>query len=222
MGYRFYSLTMKINRHGRAKVLTQSEIQLIFSDGLDNDRDRALFGVCLFSACRIRECCTLLTQDIYTPKGNVRPRLIIRKSNTKGKLATRSIPVIEDLRRLLVEYYPLAGDDYLFPGRSDGHISEDSAARILRVACQQVDIFGVSSHSFRRTALTQMSNAGIPLRVIQEISGHRNLEQLQRYLEVSDEQVLGAAASLAMLSPVGENVGKYGFPDITQIASNSV
>jgi hypothetical protein len=29
------------------------------------------------------------------------------------------------------------------------------------------------------------------------------LEQLQRYLEVSDEQVLGAAASLAMLSPVG-------------------
>nr|WP_272913969.1 hypothetical protein [Nostoc punctiforme] len=31
---------MKINWHGRAKVLTQSEIQLIFSNGLDNDRDR--------------------------------------------------------------------------------------------------------------------------------------------------------------------------------------
>lgn len=195
---------MKINRHGRAKVLTQSEIQLIFSHGLDNERDKTLFGVCLFSACRIRECCTLLTQDIYTLKGLVRPRLIIRKSNTKGKLATRSIPVIEDLRRLLVEYYPLAGDDYLFPGRSDGHISEDSAARILREACKQAGVIGVSTHSFRRTALTQMSNAGIPLRVIQEISGHRNLEQLQRYLDVSDEQVLGAAATLAMLSPLGE------------------
>jgi integrase/recombinase XerD len=35
------------------------------------------------------------------------------------------------------------------------------------------------------------------------------LEQLQKYLEVSDEQVLGAAAALSMLSPVGENVGKY-------------
>lgn len=155
-----------------------------------------------------RECCTLQTQDIYTPKGNVRPRLVIRKANTKGKLATRSIPVIEDLRRLLTEYYPLSGEIYLFPGRSDGHLCEDSASRILRGACQQVDIFGVSSHSFRRTALTQMSNAGIPLRVIQEISGHRNLEQLQRYLEVSDEQVLGAAASLSMLSPVGEHVEK--------------
>ena len=53
-----------------------------------------------------------------------------------------------------------------------------------------------------------MSNAGIPLRVIQKISGHRNLEQLQRYLKVT-EQVLGAAASLAMLSPVGENTDKY-------------
>jgi hypothetical protein len=68
---------MKINRHGRAKILTQQEIQLIFSHGLDNDRDITLFGVCLFSACRIREACTLLTEDIYTAKGQVRPRLII-------------------------------------------------------------------------------------------------------------------------------------------------
>ncbi|MEH1926177.1 MAG: hypothetical protein V7K14_26530 [Nostoc sp.] len=45
--------------------------------------------------------------------------------------------MIEDLRRLLVEYYPMAGDVYLFPGRSDGHISEDSASRILRGACLQ-------------------------------------------------------------------------------------
>ncbi|MFN6558353.1 MAG: hypothetical protein RMY28_000900 [Nostoc sp. ChiSLP01] len=42
----------------------QAEIQLIFSHGLDNDRDRTLFGVFLFSACRIREYCTLLTTDI--------------------------------------------------------------------------------------------------------------------------------------------------------------
>ncbi len=206
---------MKINRHGRAKVLTQKEIQLVLTQGLQNERDRTLFAICLFTAARIHEACTLLTQDIYTTQGRVRPRLIIRKSNTKGKLATRSIPVIEDLRRLLTDYYPQAGDEYLFPGRSDGHISEDSAARILRHACEHVGIIGASTHSFRRTALTQMSNAGIPLRVIQELSGHRNLEQLQKYLEVSDEQVLGAAASLAMLSPMSVEVGKYGFDDIS-------
>ncbi|WP_354666178.1 tyrosine-type recombinase/integrase [Nostoc sp. GT001] len=52
---------------------------------------------------------------------------------------------------------------------------------------------------FRRTALIQMSNASISLRVIAEISGHRNLEQFERYLEVSDNQVLKAAAALSML-----------------------
>ncbi len=168
--------------------------------------------MCLFTAARIREACTLLSEDIYTPKGQVRPRLIIRKSNTKGKLATRSIPVIEDLRQLLSNYYPIRGDVYLFPGRSNGHLAEDSVARILREACQRVGIIGVSTHSFRRTALTQMSNAGIPLRVIQEISGHRNLEQLQKYLEVSDSQVLGAAATLSMLSPVAESSVFYSLP----------
>ena len=47
-----------------------------------------------------------------------------------------------------------------------------------------------------------MSNAGIPLRIIQEISGHRTLDELYKYLEVKPEQVLGAVASLSMLAPI--------------------
>jgi integrase/recombinase XerD len=39
-----------------------------------------------------------------------------------------------------------------------------------------------------------MSSAGIPLRVIQEISGHNDLGTLQRYLEVSPEQKKRAVA----------------------------
>jgi integrase/recombinase XerD len=194
---------MKIDRHGQAKVLTQSEIQLLFSQGLQTSRDRALFGICLYCCCRINEACTLNVNDVYS-KGRVRPELLIRKGNTKGKLATRSIPVIEDLRGLLITYeHPERG--YLFPGRwARGHINSDSAARILREAMERVGIEGGSTHSFRRTGLTQLSNAGIPLRVIQEISGHNNLEQLQKYLEVKPEQVRGAVAALSMLSHGGE------------------
>jgi integrase/recombinase XerD len=39
----------------------------------------------------------------------------------------------------------------------------------------------------RRTCLTQMSCSSIPLRTIQEISGHSNLGQLQSYLQVDLE-----------------------------------
>ena len=57
-----------------------------------------------------------------------------------------------------------------------------------------------------------MSNTGIPLRIIQEVSGHRNLGQLQRYLEVKPEQVKGAIASLSMLSPAEDKIFLY--PDL--------
>jgi integrase/recombinase XerD len=82
---------MKIDRHGRAKILSQGEIQLLFNQGLTSPRDRALFGICLYSACRIREACSLRTADVYQRAGQVREEIIIRKGNTKGKLATRSM-----------------------------------------------------------------------------------------------------------------------------------
>jgi len=200
---------LKRNRHGRGKILTQQEIQLLFNEGLPDTLYRCLFATALFSAARINEVCTLLTEDVFDKRGRVHSHLTIRKSHTKGQLGTRTIPIIPDLRAFLVTYYPLAGDPYLFPGRYDlrSHINPDSAARVLRKACALVEIEGVSTHSFRRTALTQMSNAGIPLKVIATYSGHRDLAQLNAYLEVKDEQVLGAAASLSMLSPVMSDVG---------------
>jgi integrase/recombinase XerD len=202
---------MKIERHGQAKILTQQEIELLFNKGLLSCRDRTLFGVCLYTACRIAEACSLMVKDIYTNSGAVRSTINFRKANTKGKLQTRTIPVIEDLRSLLTSWRSHVGQTYLFPGRHPNHhwkhLHPDSADKILRKAFERSGIEGASTHSFRRTALTQMSNAGIPLRIIQEISGHNNLEQLQHYLEVKPDQVKGAIASLSMLSYTGK--GKY-------------
>ncbi|MBW4450043.1 MAG: site-specific integrase [Spirirestis rafaelensis WJT71-NPBG6] len=207
---------MKINRHGRAKILTSSEIQQLFNEGFQSDRDRALFGVCLYTACRINEACTLNTPDVYDKKMRVRDEIIFRRHNTKGKLSARAVPVIEELRSLLVKYQPNSRDGFLFPGRHGrGHINSESASRILRETCEMIDFEGVSTHSFRRTALTQMSNAGIPLRIIQEISGHRNLEELQKYLEVRPEQIKGAVSSLSMLGHIGDGyVRKIDFVDV--------
>jgi len=195
---------VKIERHGKAKVLTQEEIQRLFTEGLTTVRDRTICAVMLYTGCRVNEAVILKITDVYDKKGRIRPELILRKGNTKGKLATRTIPVLDDLRHFLEQYQPpTSSEGFLFPGRwGRGHLHSDSASIIFREGCKQVDIEGASTHSFRRTALTLMSNAGISLRVIQEISGHRNLEQLQNYLEVETSQVRGAIASLSMITPV--------------------
>jgi hypothetical protein len=36
-----YTPSMKIEGHGQAKILTQEEIELLFNEGLQSDRDRA-------------------------------------------------------------------------------------------------------------------------------------------------------------------------------------
>ena len=190
---------MKVNRYGRAEVLTPEQIHLLFTEGFTKPRDRALFGVCLYAATRINEACTLLTKDVIGIKG-IRKKLVLRSYNTKGKRDTREIDIHPQLRAFLEEYqqdgfHPKKS--YLFPGRHGlGHIHKGSADAILRKVCLQLELEGVSTHSFRRTALTQMSDAGVPLRHIQAISGHRSLTSLERYLGVTEKQKFNAISAL--------------------------
>lgn len=174
---------MKVSGNGQGKILTADELSLLFESGFKSKRDKALFGICLYTACRVSEACALRTSDVDLKSMS----LIFRKSTTKGKLKSRIIDIDSALFNLLANYNPKSG--YLFPGRVPAApLTRFMADRILRIACERVRLQGVSTHSFRRTALTMMSSAGIPLRVIQEISGHGDLGTLQRYLEVSQEQ----------------------------------
>jgi integrase/recombinase XerD len=186
---------MKIDRHDQAKILSSDEISRLFTVGLKTARDRCLFGVCLYTGTRIAEACSLHTKDVYAIDGSVRPRVTIRKGTTKGKIETRSVPVNPDLRTLLEDYS--SSKVYLFPGRHGlGHIHPDSADKILRAAFIELGIEGASTHSFRRTCLTQMHREGVPLKVIQKISGHKTLSALQKYLEVLDEDLEAAISKL--------------------------
>jgi integrase/recombinase XerD len=217
---------MKVDRHGRAKILTQSEIELLFREGftVNPPRDRALFAVMLYTACRVREAVQLLVRDVYDSQRKIRPVIIFRKKNTKGKLATRTIPVIQELRYWLSQYPMPHYQSYLFPGQQQQgrkYLHQDSASWLLREACKRVGIEGVSTHSFRRTALTQMSNAGIPLRIIQEISGHRTLDELYKYLEVQESQVIGAVNSLSMLSAKGSSRDNFDISSFNEPSNNS-
>ncbi|WP_277876047.1 tyrosine-type recombinase/integrase [Trichocoleus sp. FACHB-262] len=100
-------------------------------------------------------------------------KITLRKANTKGKQETRHIPVNAVLKEYLEMYRAGAGKQYLFPERHGrGYINPKLADEILRETCDRLGLGGVSTHSFRRTALTQMSSAGVPLRVI---AGHCSL-----------------------------------------------
>ena len=140
--------------------------------------------------------------DAISPRG-VRPKLIIRRHNTKGSRDTREIQIHPILKGYLEAYLPFIAargrNPHLFPGRHGlNHIHEASADRILREALHRVGLEnnGFSTHSFRRTCLTAMSDAGIPLRHIQSISGHRTLSALERYLGVTDQHKENAIAAL--------------------------
>ena len=175
---------MKVAGNGQAKILTTAELEQLFSEGLIKTRDRCLFAICLFTGCRISEALALQKTDLKNKT------ITFRKSTTKGKLKTRTIDIPVPLIEYLASYQPPLNpyNLYLFPSREGKALSRSMADKLLRTACRRIGVEGVSTHSFRRTALTQMHNAGIPLRHIQEISGHNDLGTLQRYLEVSPEQ----------------------------------
>lgn len=82
---------------------------------------------------------------------------------------------------------------YLFPGvKGKGCLGINRSIVIFEQAFEKLGIMGASTHSCRRTALTILHRENVVLRVIQAISGHEDLGALQRYLEVSQEQVVSA------------------------------
>lgn len=183
---------MKNRGNGQAKVLNPSEINRLFKELNKNPKYACLYAICYFTGCRISEALWLETTDIREKT------IIFRKSITKGKLKTRSMAINPALRRFLDAYHPGKPGPF-FPGRRgvNEYLSRGTADRILRNACKVVGIEGCSTHSFRRSALTNMHQSGIPLRTIQKISGHSDLGTLQLYLEVSDEDMETAINSLS-------------------------
>lgn len=283
---------MLINRNGQAKVLTESEITNLFDCGFKCARDKALFAIAFYTACRVSEARQMHLIDAFH-KDIVRDDIIIRKAHTKGQQATRTIPTHPNLKKILQEYYQdslqllqlreIVGDwsyknlnsegklslnnvlqcphcgskhlskqgwyrdkeqvylcknchhyshssklhklqldaqtpstieydtlgvtcssnygflfaepnnPFLFTGRQGkGCLSLRNAINIFEIAFEKMGIAGASSHSCRRTALTLMHREGVILRVLQEISGHKDLGALQRYLEVSPDQARAA------------------------------
>ena len=66
-------------------------------------------------------------------------------------------------------------------------------AQHLQRLYARAGIVGATSHSGRRTWLTELSAKGVGVRVLAEMAGHASIQTTQRYIDVNDEQMRRAA-----------------------------
>lgn len=186
----------KINGCGQAAVLSRQEMARLFR-AMSSKNHRLIFAICRYTTERISAVLALEPLDVYDTKGKVRPIITFRGVNRKGSKGkpgkTRQIPTHPRLRELLDGYEVPQGSKWLFPNSSDPtkHITRQAVDEGLRRACEKAGLgdAGVSTHTFRRTAITELANSGVNIRVIQEVTGHASLAQLKSYIEVSEKQV---------------------------------
>jgi integrase/recombinase XerD len=182
---------------GKAKILSSQEIQSVFKL-LDSKRDRALFAIGLYTGLRVSEIISLEQDQIFTADGGVRYKLVLKRLKKKNTVYSE-IPLHPKLRQALTAYKEkLDYGQWLFPSRRSekGHMVRGQAHNILTKAFALLKEEGAKTHSMRRTFLTNLSRAGIPLRTIQEMSGHSSLAQLQEYLDVDPADKLRAISQL--------------------------
>ena len=196
----------KTNGMGQAEVLTPEQLDLLI-ENLPEGTHRTVACVMRYCASRVSETLQLRFSDINESS------ILFRCTNTKTK-QSRSIPLHPKLKAILAEWrtiwhkYPLkarkvstlnelkeyvipqpTAEDYVFKGRKKGtHLTRASFDKILRRTLKEIEVFGCSSHSFRRTQLSNAKDSGMALSDIMSISGHSSLNSLQRYLHTTETQ----------------------------------
>ena len=61
----------------------------------------------------------------------------------------------------------------------------------LRIKCDYLGFKGVSTHSFRRTSITKLFKNGVSLKAIGKLSGHKDLDNFVKYIEIEDSEMNG-------------------------------
>ncbi len=178
---------MKNNRNGQASIITEKQLNELLE--VLAPKYRLLFAICYYTSCRISEALQLQASDIISD------RIIFRAKTTKEK-KTREVKITSKLATVINEV-GLPRQGFLFPGKHpDEHLTRQAADLAVRQACDYIGLKGVSTHSFRRTGITKLHDAGVPLRIIQKRTGHASLDNLAYYIEARQADVDAAGELL--------------------------
>ena len=170
----------KVSRNGQAAVLTPEQLDELWSE-LEQPH-RLITQICYYTASRLGEVCALRAEDV------VNGEIVFRAKNTKTDVTRTIAPPLA--KALTTTVLPASG--YLFPGKSKGHVTTQAVDLALRSACDYLGFKGVSTHSFRRSLLTHLYRAGHSLRTLQQISGHQDIGNLARYLDIDRDEATKA------------------------------
>lgn len=179
----------------QAKTLTQAEIRRVLdyiATRNHSTRNRALLMTTYLSGMRVGEISSLQYKDVVDAEGNIRNEIRLSAEQTKGNEA-RVVFVSDKLRKELEQYTKIYQPKninckffYSQKADSDG-FTANTLTQFFHYLYKRSGVYGASSHSGRRTFITNLANKGISVRVLASLAGHKNISTTQCYIDVNDD-----------------------------------
>lgn len=177
----------------QAKTFTEKELKQVLSyislrrHGL---RNRAMLLLTHWAGMRVGEVAALLVGDVLNADGSIKSEIRLAPEQTKGRHA-RTVFLGQKLRRELAAYVASLKNPRLegplFYTQKRAGFSASTLCQHFFWLYREAGIQGASSHSGRRSFITNLASKGVGVRVLMSLAGHRDISTTQRYIDVNDE-----------------------------------
>ena len=184
----------------QAKTLTKAELKKLFdvtrTCSKYAERDVTMLQLTHYCGMRVGEVAALQFADVVDEQGTVLDEIVLDAERTKSKRARR-IFLPKLMQRQLQQFIDRqatakAATAYLFSTQKQLRFTANTAAQHLQRLYTKAAIAGATSHSGRRTYLTELAAKGVSVRVLAEMAGHASIQTTQRYIDVNDDMMRNA------------------------------
>jgi integrase/recombinase XerD len=189
---------MKVGRIGQATPLNSFTYQQI-SNHFDTDCHKLFLAIAWYTGERPKAILSMDVNHIYEDVARRQPRdtVLYPLFNRKDK-RTREVPSNWALKLMLGAYQP-PESGFLFPSlyKPDKHLSRQAIDKAFRRALKKAGLQnkGFSLYSARRGFITRLNDQGLDIKVIQRLTGHKSINSLIRYIDVTDDQLRNAISN---------------------------
>ena len=155
-------------------------------------RNRTMLLATHLAGLRVGEVANLRYEDVVDASGAVIDEIRLEPEQTKGRHA-RTVFVNAKLKRELEAYlrsHPVTNPEHrLFytQKRAGEGFSPNTLAQHFHYIYRRAGIEGASSHSGRRTFITNLASKGVGVRVLMSLAGHRHIGTTQEYIDCNDD-----------------------------------